>query len=75
MGNCNVLESAQWADYRIPSSAKTACMSWWAGAGDVFYLQQNKGVQQVFHGEIGEGMDFEKDLVYKKVLEVNSTQH
>lgn len=74
MGNCNVLEPAQWVDYRIPASAESACMSWWAGAGDVFYIQINKGMKQVFHGEIGEGMDFEKDLVYKKVLEVSATQ-
>ncbi len=74
MGNCNVLEPAQWQDYKIPSGAKSACMSWWAGAGDVFYLIQKKDLLLVYHGVIGEGIDLENDLTYEKILEVNNNQ-
>jgi hypothetical protein len=70
-GNCNLLEKAQWPVYKIPASAISACMSWWAGAGDIFYLIEKKGTHQVMHAEIGEGMDPEKDTQYKSVLEVN----
>lgn len=70
MGAGNLLEKGLWPDYKIPANAVSACMAWWAGEGDVFYLARKNGGSQVYHALIGEGMDLEKELTYEKVLDV-----
>jgi len=70
MGAGNLLEKGLWPDYKIPANAISACMAWWAGEGDVFYLVRKNGGSQVYHALIGEGMDLEKELTYEKVLDV-----
>lgn len=69
-GSGNILEKSLWPEYKIPAKANSACMVWWAGQGDIFYLLKQKEGFQIFHSEIGEGMDLEKDLKYKKTMDV-----
>ncbi len=53
--------------YNIPSSALNACMAWWAGAGDVFYIVGSGSDLVAYHGEVGEGMDFSTDIKFVKL--------
>lgn len=68
-GNANILEKNVWADYKIPAKAESACMAWWAGEGDVYYLIRKKGGFIVYHTVVSEGMDLEKEIIYEKVID------
>ena len=52
------LNYAQFSDMDIPSNAITACGSWYAGAGDYFYLIPDKrNMLKVFQGWQDEGQE------------------
>ena len=51
MRDASLVEKSQFSDMDIPSNAITACGSWYAGAGDYFYLIPDKrNLLKVFQG-------------------------
>lgn len=51
MGDATLVEKSQFPDMDIPSNAIDACGSWYAGAGDYFYLIPDKrNMLKVFQG-------------------------
>lgn len=51
MGDASLVERSQFSDMEIPSNAISACASWYAGAGDYFYLIPDKrNMLKVFQG-------------------------
>ena len=51
MGHAELVEKSRFSDMDIPSNAIAACASWWAGAGDNFYLIPDKrNMLKVFQG-------------------------
>ena len=58
MGDASLVEKSQFSDMDIPSNAITACGSWYAGAGDYFYLIPDKrNMLKVFQGWQDEGQE------------------
>lgn len=58
MGDAALIEKSQFSDMDIPSNAITACGSWYAGAGDYFYLIPDKrNMLKVFQGWQDEGQE------------------
>jgi hypothetical protein len=58
MGDATLVEKSQFPDMDIPSNAITACASWYAGAGDYFYLVPDKrNMLKVFQGWQDEGQE------------------
>ena len=41
-GNADLTDRSLFAENKIPKTALSACGSWWAGAGDYFYVVQEK---------------------------------
>lgn len=59
------LTSDEYKTHDVPREAIIACAGWWAGSGDEFYAQLEKGGLAVYHREIGEGIH--EKPAYKKV--------
>lgn len=70
LGSAWEISQDEWELRNIPKTAKTACMAWWAGSGDVFYMENSNGVYSIWHAEIWEEMT-DADIEYVKVREVN----
>lgn len=71
MGDAALVERSQFSDMDIPSDAITACGSWYAGAGDYFYLIPDKrNMLKVFQGWQDEGQET-PGYHWKKVKEIH----
>ncbi len=65
-GDWNNFEKDQYKAYNIPENAVAAYQSWWAGAGDLFYLIQENGKWVVKSCEMGESEgDSEEEITYE----------
>lgn len=53
---CEVLDSAQFANYEIPAEALAAVGGWWAGAGDYFYARKIGEKVIVYYAGVDEAM-------------------
>ena len=49
-GNTSLIEKSSYSDLNIPENAIIACQTWWAGAGDYFYVVPTKTGVEVFQG-------------------------
>lgn len=58
-GRASLIDRQQFDDFEIPQDAVEACQSFWAGAGDYFYLLQNGETIEVYAGWQDEGQDDE----------------
>jgi hypothetical protein len=71
MGSFSIPDKDTWPDMKVPQNAITACMGWWAGAGDYYYAVLENGTLIVMHASVDEEMDIDKDLKYEKIKEIN----
>ena len=56
-GNTTLIEKLSYKDFGIPENALVACQTWWAGAGDYFYVAASKTDIEVFQGWADEQQD------------------
>lgn len=49
-GNAELTDRSLFAENKIPQNALSACGSWWAGAGDYFYVVQEKNKLVIYKG-------------------------
>ncbi|MEY3049430.1 MAG: hypothetical protein RL365_1468 [Bacteroidota bacterium] len=71
IGDAELVEKSQFPDMDIPSNAIDACGSWYAGAGDYFYLVPDKrNMIKVFQGWQDEGQET-PGYHWKKVKEIH----
>lgn len=71
LGDAELVEKSQFPNMDIPSNAIDACGSWYAGAGDYFYLIPDKhNMFKVFQGWQDEGQETPGHH-WKKVKEIH----
>jgi hypothetical protein len=49
-GNAELTVRSLYTENKIPKNALSACGSWWAGAGDYFYVVQEKNKLVIYKG-------------------------
>lgn len=49
-GNVDITDPSLYAENKIPKTVLSACGSWWAGAGDYFYVIQEKNKLVIYKG-------------------------
>jgi hypothetical protein len=49
-GNADITDQSLYAENKIPKTALSACGSWWAGAGDYYYVVQEKNKLVIYKG-------------------------
>lgn len=49
-GNADLTDRSLFVENKIPNTALSACGSWWAGAGDYFYVVQEKNKLVIYKG-------------------------
>jgi len=49
-GNADLTDRSNFTENKIPQNALSACGSWWAGAGDYFYVVQEKNKLVIYKG-------------------------
>ncbi len=49
-GNADITDPSLYAENKIPKTALSACGAWWAGAGDYFYVVQEKNKLVIYKG-------------------------
>jgi len=49
-GTCEIISKDRFTSYQIPHDALAACMGWYAGAGDYFYVILRENIPVVYKG-------------------------
>lgn len=49
-GNADLTDRSLFGENKIPKTALSACGAWWAGAGDYFYVVQEKNKLVIYKG-------------------------
>lgn len=54
-GEGNIIDKSEFINNNVPKTAISACMSWWAGSGDFFYVEEKENKAIIYKGWDGEG--------------------
>lgn len=76
-GHANTIDKSEYSTYSIPKDAIDACSSWWAGAGDYFYMALTEKGVDVYAGwqdeqQEDEGCHWEKRNHFNQKLILTS---